>query len=310
MEGIILLGAAFLIVFFFLKRKKRKRKFRLKYEPIPANLGILKPRDKEIVKLLHSSLPPSFVKKLKIRVLENNPNWTDHDFDWIYLEMKRYFVLNSLFKTVPMFSERVDEIWHEMLMFTKDYESFSHKFYNGFLHHTPNLDSKPIPGERAFFDWAYLSLFQSSTNSRIIWGGFLRFPIKLEILQDFKTLSEEELLHRYFKASEDWIDIKKYLISKMKLEISQAESLKENQSISSFSRIHAEKEYYKLLPAAVFFSMYSPSVFPHDMSPLIPIKQAKASGGSSSCSGYGCSSCSSDDSGGGSSCSSCGGGCS
>lgn len=313
MEGIFLLAIGVLIVFFLLKRRK-KRKFKLRYEPIPTSLGILKPRDKDIVKLLHSSLPSSFVSKLKIRVLQNNPGWTDNDFDWTYFELKRYFILNSLLKTVPMFSERVDEIWHEMLMFTKDYEKFSHKFYNGFLHHTPNIDSKPIPGERAFFDWVYLSLFESSTNSRMLWGGFLRQPIKEEILHDFKTLSEDELLTQYFKASEDWLDIKKYLISKMKSEISQAETIMNNQGENSFARINADKDYYKLLPAAVFFSMYSPDVFPHDMNPLIPIKQAKASGGgSSSCSGYGCSSCSSNDSGGdsgGSSCSSCGGGCS
>ncbi len=314
MEGIILLAIGALIVFFLIKSRKKRRRFKLKYDPIPANLGILKPRDKDIVKLLHSSLPPTYVNQLKHRVLQNNSNWTDHDFDWAYFELKRYFILNSLLKTVPMFSERVDEVWHEMLMFTKDYEKFSQKFYKGFLHHTPNIDSKPIPGERAFFDWIYLSLFQSSINSRLLWGGFLRHPIKPEILQDFKNLSDDELLERYFKATEDWIEIKRYLISKMKLEISQAEVLMNNEQDSSFSRISADKDYYKLLPAAVFFSMYSPKEFPYDMNPLIPIKQAKASGGGSSCSGYGCSSCSSNDSGGdsggGSSCSSCGGGCS
>ncbi|MEH7344602.1 hypothetical protein V7122_12150 [Bacillus sp. JJ1532] len=150
MEGIILLAVGVLIVFFFLKLRKKRRRFKLKYEPIPANLGILKPRDKDIVKLLHSSLASSNVNQLKLRVLQNNANWTDHDFEWAYFELKRYFILNSLLKTVPMFSERVDEIWHEMLMFTKDYEKFSHKFYKGFLHHTPNIDSKPIPEKELF----------------------------------------------------------------------------------------------------------------------------------------------------------------
>ncbi|KAB2330226.1 hypothetical protein F7731_20830 [Cytobacillus depressus] len=59
--------------------------------------------------------------------------------------------------------------------------------------------------------------------------------------------------------------------------------------------------------------MYSPEKFPHELNPLMPIQQIKTSGGgSSSCSGFGCSSncSSSSDSDGGSSCSSCGGGCS
>ena len=66
-----------------------------------------------------------------------------------------------------MFSKRVDDIWHEMLMFTREYETFSKKFYHELLHHTPNNDPTPIPFERAFFDWVYLSsLNQHQTAER------------------------------------------------------------------------------------------------------------------------------------------------
>lgn len=316
MEGIILLAAAVGLIIFLYKKRKRKR-FKLKPESVPTSLGILNPSDKDIVKLLHSSISSAYASQLKNRLLLHNPEWKDHDFDWRYFELKRYFILNSLLKTVPMFSERVDEIWHEMLMFTKEYEKFTHKFYKGFLHHTPNSDTSPIPGERAFFDWVYLSLFQGTVNSRILWGGFLKYPIKKEILEDFKNLSEDELLNRYFRNTDEWRHIQINLINKMKAEIAQAESVVMNKEKYSNPIIDREKEYYKVLPAAVFFSLYASDAFTANMNKLIDIQHAKAaaaSSGGSSCSGYGCSSgCSSSsdsDSGGGSSCSSCGGGCS
>ena len=87
------------------------------------------------------------------------------------------------------------------------------------LHHIPTNDPTPLPFERAFFDWIYLTLFESTPNSRAIWGGFLKDPIKREILDDFRQLSEKDLLIKYFRNGEEWLDIKQGLIHKMKKEI-------------------------------------------------------------------------------------------
>lgn len=38
------------------------------------------------------------------------------EYRWKLLELKRYFIMASLLKQLPMFSEEVDELWHEMLM--------------------------------------------------------------------------------------------------------------------------------------------------------------------------------------------------
>ncbi len=37
-----------------------------------------------------------------------------------------------------MLSEDVDEIWHDMILFTKEYQRFSEKFLGKMLHHIPN----------------------------------------------------------------------------------------------------------------------------------------------------------------------------
>ncbi|QED47864.1 glycine-rich domain-containing protein [Cytobacillus dafuensis] len=308
MVGLII----FLIIIFFiflLIKKRKKKNLNLRAEAVPSYLGILIEEGKPIVKHLHSSLHRSYKKNVKERMLQNHPNWKDHDFEWRYLELKKYFVLNSLIKSVPMFSEAVDEVWHEMLMFTKDYEKFSQNFYKDFLHHTPNLNVTPIPGERAYFDWVYLSLFQPKKNSQILWGGFLKYPIKQDILQNFKNQTEDELLKMYFRDSDDWIDVKKYLIQKMKTEINQSENMIYNKRQFPFTRLTSESDLHLLLPAAVFFSMYETNQFEQHMSELIPQQLTKSAGGSSSCSGFGCIG-SDSNSDGGSSCSSCGGGCS
>lgn len=124
------------------------------------------------------------------------------------------------------------------------------------LHHTPNLDSKPIPGERGFFDWVYLSLFESTPNSRVLWGGFLKYPISQNILEDFKTLSEEELLNHYFRHNGEWMDLKRSLIKKMNLQIEESEQIKgEKPFATKKTQSEAEVYQYALLPA-VYFSLF------------------------------------------------------
>lgn len=295
-----------------------KRRQPLKNHSIPDRLGIHIDGGLPIIQTLEKTLSSSYEENVKNRVLREHPKWRDYEFDWAFFELKRYFIMNSLLKSVPMFSPMVDAIWHEMLMFTRDYEKFSKGFYHETLHHIPNMDSTPIPGERAFFDWVYLSLFDSTPNSRTIWGRFLQNPIEREILDDFKHLAEEDLLSKYFRKNDDWVEVKKSLIKKMKNEIIESEFIKSGKKTLDIPRTASETQVYQYaLGAAVFYSIYEEDQFQDHMSELLPNEYYKAghNGGGSSCSGIGCSSSSDHDSGGGgdsggSSCSSCGGGCS
>ncbi|KAA0549805.1 hypothetical protein FZW96_00175 [Bacillus sp. BGMRC 2118] len=292
----------------------------LKNDPIPLHLGLQEEKALPIVQKLDQTLKAGYVDNVKNRVLQDHPKWKDHEFDWGMFELKRYFIMNSLLKSVPMFSHNVDEIWHQMLMFTRDYEDFSKKFYHEMLHHVPNTDSTPIPGERAFFDWVYLSLFESTPNSRAIWGQFLQNPIKREILDDFHSLSEEELLEKYFRNNDDWLDVKKHLITKLKNELRDAkqvhEGAKKFPSAPSSSEAHI---YMYAASAAVMYSLYDDDDFQNHMGEVMPeeyYNKHDHSSGGSACSGFACGTGwgDSNDSGGGgdsggSSCSSCGGGC-
>lgn len=313
---LVFFGIIFFAVFMKILFTGSKRASFIKNEPIPDNLGIQSGSLLPIIQELENSLPQGYSENIKNRVLKDHPQWKDHEYEWAFFELKRYFVLNSLLKSVPMFSDKVDEIWHEMLMFTREYGQFSKDFYGEYLHHVPNMDSTPIPGERAFFDWMYLTLFETGHNSRKIWGGFLKNPIKKEILEDFKNMNEEELLAKYFRKSSHWLDIKKDLIGKFKKEISEAEEIKRDIKTPEFVKQSAVNQYSYLLLPAVYYSFYESDSYDEYMDKLMPPEWAKGgAAGGVSCSGYACSSptdhdSGGNDSGGGSSCSSCGGGCS
>ncbi|MBD8068715.1 hypothetical protein [Bacillus sp. PS06] len=322
MIGLLIGVIVFVLIVALIVSKSKPRATRrkgLRNEPIPENLGIRIEGGVPIVHALDKSLTSFYLDNVKNRVLRERPSLADYEFEWTLLEMKRYFVMNSLLRSVPMFSARVDDIWHEMLMFTRDYEKFSKEFYGETLHHIPNMESTPIPGERAFFDWVYLSLFEQTTNSRLIWGGFLQNPIKRETLEDFKQRSEEELLRLYFRDNEDWLDVKKALIKQMKNQIHEADQLQQEgdgPDLKAPSSIGNSQLLTYALGAAVFYSIYEEFQYQEFMSDLIPNEfQKGVQGNGYACSGYACSSDdhSGGDSGGdsgGSSCSSCGGGCS
>ncbi|WP_062350220.1 hypothetical protein [Bacillus kwashiorkori] len=299
----------------------------LKVVAPPKNLGIHIEHGDALVKELYQALGNEFSEKIKVRFLQEHPNWTNYQFDWAFFELKRYFIMNKILRSVPMFSKTVDEVWHEMLMWTREYEAFSKTFYLDMLHHIPNINNKPIPGERGFFDWIYLQLFESTPNSRLLWGGFFQHPIKKEILNDFRMLSEEELLNRYFRHNGEWMNMKRGLIKKLKQQMEEAHLVDGDRPfINSSVTSEATLYQYALFPA-VYFSLFHVRNFQQAMSQAMPDKlYGKVHRDTSSaCSGFACASMISDgkdasngsdgadsagsgDSGG--SCSSCGGGCS
>ncbi|WP_100330038.1 glycine-rich domain-containing protein [Bacillus xiapuensis] len=308
---LFILASLTVVLLVLLKPQRRKRKLRLKKIRIPLLLDYQLDEAKPLIEKLENSLPPSYMEKVKERVLTHHPHWTDHDFEWRLFELKRYFILSKIVKSVPMFSDEVDEIWHEMLMFTKEYEAFSKKFYGSFLHHTPTAEVKPIPFERAFFDWMYLQLFQPSSNSRLLWGSFLKHPLKKELLEEFISQSPSSLIQRYFRKDDEAASIQYQIIERLKADLKQAESWYRSRERNFADRSSATEDHTHLLTAMVFFSLYMPESYSEEMDELIS-EEENANGGVSGSSGSGFS-CSSDNdsscSSAGCSSSSCGGGC-
>ncbi|MBP1992057.1 hypothetical protein [Paenibacillus eucommiae] len=308
---------------------KGKRSRTINYElERPVDLGLRKDVPlQDMERRLKQALPAEFRQKLKTRVLAKYPALSLAEYEWKLLELERYFMMNAVLRHVPMFSEPVDDIWHEMLMFTREYQQFSESFVGYMLHHAPHTEVQPMPGERAWFDWVYSHLFTATPFSELIWHGFCRNPLDPSRIEAFKQESPETLRGTYFndKCAQRWPGVAEtidHLIGLAKQQIQQANGR------SPYSK--PENGTTEMLPylagAMMFYSITDADGFQRQMDELTPEKTNRQDGGSGcTSSSYDASSDSSNcDSGhhssgdggssgdsGGSSCSSssCGSGC-
>ena len=69
----------------------------------------------------------------------------------LFTEVKRYLVLNQVDRTKAwkMYSLRVDEVWHQFVLFTVEYSAFCDKYFGHYAHHTPSNAPDPGFGHRA-----------------------------------------------------------------------------------------------------------------------------------------------------------------
>ncbi|WP_142386591.1 hypothetical protein [Bacillus sp. Marseille-P3661] len=287
------------------KRKPTK----LSRENIPASLGLLNEVPAfQIQSKLHETLDRDYIEKVKKRLLEHHPKMTEDEFEWCFFELKRYFLLNSIMKQVPMFSEEVDEVWHELILFTQPYHNFTSKFYGGMLHHMPNLKGEGDPNQRALFDWVYSQLFQITEYSWKTWGDFFRHPLNSDLLRDFKNENMDYLKKTYFKTTEDNLELVEFLIHRLKNQLKESEEIYKKNKKGEFLRVNTFGNLSALSTVLIFYSYFYYDEY-WEMAKLYTF--ANVANHTSGCSAAAfCGTGSNDDSGdsgGGSSCSSCSG---
>jgi uncharacterized membrane protein YgcG len=185
----------------------------------PAALGVPAGHPaRAAAETIEAALTASFETMVKGRVLGSKPEMTELQWQWRWFELKRYFLMCAVLRSVPMYSDKVDEVWHEMLMFTWEYGQFCQKISGGFIHHAPHTaDSKPQPGERAWFDWVYGELFPIERGSVMLWGSFYTVPLPRHRIDQFQTAEDSELRHKLFnmqaiRTHKDIADIADHLI--------------------------------------------------------------------------------------------------
>ncbi|WP_169084483.1 hypothetical protein [Paenibacillus sp. PL91] len=291
---------------------------------------------------LESALGLDFESRVKDRVLKEFPRMSDKEWNWTWFELKRYFLMCGIMRSVPMYSRQVDAVWHEMLMFTREYEQFCTRFCGEMIHHAPHAAGvTPHPGERALFDWVYSELFEQAPASGRIWGAFYRTQMPEQKLKELADWSPEELRLQWFnvKAAAKYADLSTtsgYLIERAKSQLTAASSgkppyVRNARSSSSYGYDSALGATGLLSGMLIYHSISNPTDFAGQMDKEQNEEERKANGSGDStyvCSGSsddgrdhsgGCSGGSGGDSssgggdsggGGGSSCgSSCGGGC-
>ncbi|AWP27213.1 hypothetical protein [Paenibacillus sp. Cedars] len=273
----------------------------------------------ELAGRLEAALPYTYQNMLKQRVMSEHPDMSEPEYEWRWQELKRFFILCAVLDRVPMFSKDVDEVWHEMLMYTYEYQQFSERFLGRMLHHAPNTGSEhvPIPNERAWFDTVYVQLFGWHEYSTKLWGAFFRVPLPREELKDYGSghfavnhgqKRFNAWTYESMPAARTAIDA---VIHDLQDRIRAAEAEEpRNRKLVNFRNSDV------LLAAAVYYAWNAPEQFSDHMIP--DERELYKSGSSSSCTAASaCGSGGGSDSGSGSSCSSgsscgssCGGGCS
>jgi hypothetical protein len=58
----------------------------------------------------------------------------------LFLELKRYFVLVRSDDDIPwkMYSLRIDEVWHQFVLFTWEYINFCERYFGTYIQHNPS----------------------------------------------------------------------------------------------------------------------------------------------------------------------------
>ncbi len=153
-----------------------------------------------LIEHLRASYPDQYVERVKERFMRHN-DISEAEWEHRWFEWERYLIIKAILPSVQMYSSEIDEVWHEMLLFTQRYMTFSQNYLNTMLHHTPNEpDYQFSPHDRAFFDLIYVLLFQPTPYSQAVWGKFFRYPLSKKMIKDFQTLSENQLLKNYFNS--------------------------------------------------------------------------------------------------------------
>lgn len=110
-------------------------------------------------------------KTVNVRVKNRNRTLTDAELREQWYELKKFLLLAGISKRLPMFSKKVDDIWHFFLEEEQLYNQFCLDFIGEQIEHHPHETPTLLPNERAWFDVLYLSFFNVTSRSHL-WGKF------------------------------------------------------------------------------------------------------------------------------------------
>lgn len=94
----------------------------------PVEMGNYEP-------VLRFNAPYLIEKLVKDRIVESAD-----EGEALFAETKKFLILSYVDSDVSwnMYSSRVDEVWHQFVLFTTQYIEFCHKYFGEYLHHNPS----------------------------------------------------------------------------------------------------------------------------------------------------------------------------
>ncbi|MCS1351920.1 hypothetical protein [Mechercharimyces sp. CAU 1602] len=196
-----------------------------------------------IVTRLENSLDEEYIAKVRKRV-QAEQKWTDSEWENFWFETKRFFVMTAVLRSVEMYSADVDKIWHEMLMFTREYEKFTHAFLGTYLHHEPHAKGEAsTPEQRLCFDLVYCYLYFPTKFSNKTWGKFFAIPMPEEWLAGFAH-NNTGVVPIAWRSSEGVVDTRVLAEEMGRYQIKVYEDMKVRVEQSGIN----PKQYHSTLP--------------------------------------------------------------
>jgi hypothetical protein len=109
-------------------------------------LALVEPADRESPAtygpVLGFEAPYLIEKLVKDRIVD-----TADEGEALFAEAKKFLILSCVDSEVSwsMYSARVDETWHQFVLFTSQYVDFCHRYFGQYLHHNPS-NAPEVPG--------------------------------------------------------------------------------------------------------------------------------------------------------------------
>ena len=188
----------FFMTNYFNKRKQAKERESLPDLPadLDQTLGMRLEEGYPLVNRLYNAWSEAPAAAVKERLTGKGVISTE-EYDWYELELKRFFCLSAIMKYVPMYNEKVDAIWHEMILFTKDYADFCEQFNGAMIHHTPTDKASKTKAaaihERAVYELVYGTLFDPHAGLELIQGPFGNCLLDQTFMLECEQLKGQEL---------------------------------------------------------------------------------------------------------------------
>ncbi|KAB8137822.1 hypothetical protein F9U64_07760 [Gracilibacillus oryzae] len=159
----------------------------------------------ELESKLHRSFTDTYISQIKQKYVDENSENTERHFTWLFYELKRFYFMAAIFKEIPMYNLDIDDIWHKMIMYTRDYQSFCHDFIGDLIHHQPNAadDDGKDPDKRALFEFYYSVLFEVDEKTAFWHNPFYRYRLDDQVRRDFQREGIAFLLEKYFRETDD-----------------------------------------------------------------------------------------------------------
>lgn len=136
--------------------------------------------------IVQYEFPLAVLKKFR----KNNPDVTHEMQEKVILALKQFFLVyawgihEKKGVSYAMPSLIADELWHEFMLNSKDYEDFCHRAFGRFLHHQPNTQEELISPEKIkLFSPDVLHTYKVSKKMETIfnWTPIASIPILFAI---------------------------------------------------------------------------------------------------------------------------------